>query len=204
MISARWLVAAVGLMVGQGNAAPIVVGYLSFAADSPLPGQTSLSVINATGLTFGCILDAPVCDELSISGTLAVEYGPGDELLVALIGPLGAGAWLPPEFIFNDLRVPTRVRFFGSIAPVSFQVFGGDLIATGGAMTGESNFLAIAPEIFLFVDPDIGVAVPEPLTLWPVTLGMLVILACARLRPKPALSRAHPMPIHVRTGSISV
>jgi hypothetical protein len=168
-------------LVTCAHATTIPIGYLTFGVDSPLAGQTSFGLVNATGPIFGCTIDTPVCDELSIEGTLTIEYAPGDIVVAMLAGPLGAGSFLPPEFIFNDSRVPISATFVGTIAPTTFLHFDGAVYLSDGKVGGDSSALATIPEIIFYTTAN-PVPIPEPSTLLSMSAVAMVVLAHRRSR----------------------
>jgi hypothetical protein len=154
----------------------IPVGYLSFAADSPLAGQTSFNLVNATG-ALGCTVDAPVCDELLLDGVLTIDYGLGEIVTAPLSVNLGAGSWLPSEFIFNDARTPWSAKFSGSTKAKSVVLFDGTTQAINGIVTGSANDLGSAPELILYTE---SVPIPEPATLSLMAAALLTFFTWRR------------------------
>ncbi|MCX6598209.1 MAG: hypothetical protein NTV70_17790 [Acidobacteria bacterium] len=166
-----------GLLVTALSGATLVpVGYLSFALDSPLAGQTAFNFVNATGVQ-GCTVDAPVCDQLFITGTLSLDYGQGEVVQAPLVSALGAGSWLPPEWIFNDPRVPVTVTFTGSTPLLSVSLFDGTIQQLAGTIAGGPVDLINSPEIILYAST---VPIPEPGTLLFMSSAILVAWAALR------------------------
>lgn len=151
----------------------IPVGYLSFTADSPLAGQTSFNLVNATG-ALGCTVDAPVCDELVLDGVLTIDYGLGEVVTAPLLLNLGAGSWLPSEFIFNDLRTPLSAKFSGSTKAKAIVLFDGTTQSISGIVSGSTNDLGVAPELILYTNT---VPIPEPATLSLMAAALLTLFA---------------------------
>jgi len=166
------------------QASLITLGYASFTLDNPVTGQSSVTINNFSGQTFGCAPDFPICDNVSIAtGTLLISYldafSVAKSLTRTLQFPILAGTTTPANFIFDSTAVTVTTAFLsGTIAPLSFSLADNSTVTVSQSFgvsldIGNSNIGLIQ------LNPVDATATPEPGSFL-LLLGPAALLARRR------------------------
>lgn len=160
------------------DAGTIVVGYLSFDAESPSAGLNTVSINNLTGSSLGCgLFDSSfaVCDLLTFTGTLTSIWETSDALIPFTDDPfsvdpgsLGIRTYYAPSQLYH-------VELTGSVGAGTYQRSGGTSFRTDGVIhTGQFvNGIALL---------SVAEEVPEPSSLLLCAGTLAALLSHRRVR----------------------
>jgi hypothetical protein len=158
------------LFAGTVSAAPIPIGFLTYDLGAPISGQNEITINNFTGATFGCSVDFPVCNDVTLSNILVTPNGGAP---INVPGTFGPGTFNPFQLIFPSTTPFTSFLFAATISPTALLAPGTVNVSNSVSATVDANGPAI-----LYANPATGV--PEPSGILLIFSGMAFVAALRR------------------------